>query len=406
MPGPGGMLPRSSRIEAGFVSATDKLVEIVFGRDGSDRYHLGAGWSGDEPGYRWSTGPSSELWLDNPGDEMDYVLELNLSPFIHPPALPAQRLAVFVRGALIGRAQLDDLQTLAYRIPAAAFMGQGPVRVTFEHPDAASPQEHGINADSRQLGFSFRRMALSPLAEAADPARIEGGETVVAADIGRLTGVPAAQFVLRFESLGDNCEFGLVQRRCGAEPLGLLRFSNITVPQLLRGLDNGFDGLGDPANMDFWLHATGNPEYVVRDKSYGLVFHTFLHPGDVVESELIAQQSTRLRFLRRKFLEDLAAGEKIFVLKRNDPLGQAEVLAVLAALRRHSATAQLLYVLPTTADHPPGTVERAADGLLCGYIDRFAPPERVPDLSLEPWLAVCVNAARLTQGSAQPESAG
>lgn len=382
---------------------TGGRVEIVFGRDGSDRYHLGAGWSGDEPGYRWSTGQSSELWLDNPGDNSDYVLELILAPFVHPPALPQQRLAVFVRGALIGRARLCDLQTLAYRIPAAAFMGHGPVRIAFEHPDAASPQAHGINADTRELALSFRRLVLLPLAEAADPSRIEGRETVVAADIGRLTGLPAAQFMLRFESLGDNCEFGLVQRRCGAEPLGLLRFSNITVPHLLRGLDDGFDGLGDPRNMEFWLHNTDNPEYIVRDMSYGLVFHTFLHPDDVAESELIARQVQRLRFLRRKFLEDLRIGEKIFVIKRNDPLSQTEALAVLAAIRRHAATARLLYVLPATATLPPGTVEPAADGLLCGYIDQFAPPDRAPELSLEPWLAVCVNAARLA--GLQPEPA-
>ena len=34
---------------------------------------------------------------------------------------------------------------------------------------------------------------------------------------------PLDQLMLRFEALGDNCELGLVQRRAGAEPLGLLR---------------------------------------------------------------------------------------------------------------------------------------------------------------------------------------
>ena len=31
--------------------------------------------------------------------------------------------------------------------------------------------------------------------------------------------------VLDFESVGDNCELGIFQRRVGAEPLGLLRFA-------------------------------------------------------------------------------------------------------------------------------------------------------------------------------------
>jgi len=38
--------------------------------------------------------------------------------------------------------------------------------------------------------------------------------------------------VQRFESLGDNCEFGMVQRYAGAEPLSLFRF--IVLP-----IDNG-----------------------------------------------------------------------------------------------------------------------------------------------------------------------
>jgi hypothetical protein len=30
---------------------------------------------------------------------------------------------------------------------------------------------------------------------------------------------PPEQLVMNFESLGDNCEFGIVQRYAGAEPL-------------------------------------------------------------------------------------------------------------------------------------------------------------------------------------------
>ncbi len=377
------------------------VTEIAFGQDGTDRHHLGAGWSGDELGYRWSMGSQSELWLDHPGGEADCVLEVMLAPYLHPPQLAAQRLAVLARGVPLGVASVDHVRTLAFRVPATVLAGQGPVRITFLHPDAAAPASHGHPDDQRMLAFSFRRLRLSRTSATAAPRGITGAGGVIAADIGSLIGLPAAQFVLRFESLGDNCEFGLVQRRCGAEPLGLLRFSNITLDQLLRALDAGFDGLGEPENMEFWLEDGTKPEYVLRDRSFGLVFHTFLHPGDVVEADLIAQQATRLKFLRRKLLEDLTNGDKIFVIKRNDPLTQAEVLPVLTSLRRHAPQARLLYVVPATPDRPPGTVIETADGLLCGHIDQFAPPDRVPELSLEPWLEVCVNAARLA--AAQPE---
>jgi hypothetical protein len=372
----------------------DVAQEIQFGQDGTDTHHLGAGWSGDEPGFRWAVGTRSELWLENPGPARDCVLELDIAPFVHPPALPSQRLSVFVRGALAGRADLTERRSLGFRIPAIVFEGQGPVRVTFEHPDAASPHAHGHPSDSRVLGVAFHRASLIPMAGDLSTLRIEGGQTVVAGDIGRLTGMPAAQFMLRFESLGDNCEFGLVQRRCGAEPLGLLRFSNLSLPQLIRGLDSGFAGLGDPANMAFELDNGQRREFVVSDRSFGLVFHTFIHEGEAVESELIAQQTTRLLFLRRKFLEDLANGEKIFVIKRNEPLAEQEMFVLHGALRRHTPNT-LLYVVPATPEHPPGTVERIAPGLLRGYIDRFAPRGNAHDLSLEVWLALCVNAARI-----------
>ena len=141
---------------------------------------------------------------------------------------------------------------------------------------------------------------------------------------------------------------------------------------------------------------------MLRDHSFGVVCHTFLHPGDVVEADLIAQRTTRLKFLRRKLLEDHANGDKIFVIKRNDSLTQAEVLPMLTALCRYARQARLLSVVPAGAEHPPGTVINTADGLLRGHIDRFAPPDRVPELSLKPWLEVCLNAARLV--APEPEA--
>ena len=51
---------------------------------------------------------------------------------------------------------------------------------------------------------------------------------------------------MRFESLGDNCEFGLFQRMCNAEPLGLFRFAGGYLPEIIRGLNSGFSGLWGP----------------------------------------------------------------------------------------------------------------------------------------------------------------
>jgi tetratricopeptide (TPR) repeat protein len=63
----------------------------------------------------------------------------------------------------------------------------------------------------------------------------------VASNAPSLTRVaPEADILLKFESLGENCEFGLVQRHYGAEPLGLLRWMGAEPDQLCLALEAGF----------------------------------------------------------------------------------------------------------------------------------------------------------------------
>ena len=224
---------------------------------------------------------------------------------------------------------------------------------------------------------------------------------MITAEIGRLAGTPAVQFMQRFESLGDNCEFGLVQRRCGAEPLGLLRFANMELQQLLHSLRSGFADIGEARNMDCWLSEGPRREYVIRDRQHGLVFHTFLYEDDVAETEMIGKQAARLKFLQRKLLEDLKNGEKVFVCKRNTPLTEQEILPLHTALNRFGRNT-LLFVVPADEAHPPGAVDRVLPGLFRGYIDRFAPDDNAYDLSLEVWLSICVNADKLAHEPAKP----
>ncbi len=60
-------------------------------------------------------------------------------------------------------------------------------------------------------------------------------------------------FAMRFGSTGGHwmgCEPGQVQRTWRAEPLGLLRFSDVTPPLLLGALQNRFAGVGEPAHTE------------------------------------------------------------------------------------------------------------------------------------------------------------
>jgi hypothetical protein len=373
--------------------SSELILSLHFGLHSGDCNYLGLGWSGDEDGYRWMTGEFSELWLESPGPGT-YVLELELSPFVQPPTLLMQQLAVAVRGTVIGRSTVSGSRTLGYRIPAELLVGKGPVRLGFLHPDAARPVDLSDNADDRRLALSMRRLGLYRVSGDVSPRRLEGGAGVTAAEIEALVGIPASQFMLGFESVGDNCEFGLVQRQCGADPIGLLRFSNIELGPLLRGLAAEFEGLGARESVQLALSEGERREYVLYERQYALTFHTFQYESQVDAAELLRKQIARLQLLRRKFLADLRGGEKIFVCKRNDVLLEQDVLPLHAALNRFAPNT-LLYVTRADAEHPPGSVERLMPGLLRGAIDRFAPPENAHDLSLECWLAVCVNAHRL-----------
>ncbi|WP_158927142.1 DUF563 domain-containing protein [Acidisphaera sp. S103] len=199
------------------------------------------------------------------------------------------------------------------------------------------------------------------------------------------------KLMLRFESLGDDCEFGLLQRHAGAEPLGLLRFNGFRVPlaermdQLITGIERKFDGLGDPGTFSV---VPQKVELFASDSLYNLWYHT---GASVVGADLQAAaqaQGPRLKFLRRKFLEDLESGEKIFVWKSPLTTQREQVQPLLALLRRMGPNT-LLWVVLADGNHPHGTVEELEPDLLKGYIRRWPSSDHLGDIDYESWLDVC-----------------
>ena len=374
--------------------AAEVVQDIRFGVEGDDADHLGAGWSPAESGFRWMVGEESDLWLSNPGPGDTFVVQMELAPFCHAPEVPSQRMMVLVRGRSVGRSVLTGNLSAAYRIPAELMSGKAPVHIVFRHPGCGTSRRYGHPSDTRQLAAAIRTLRLLRVTGDLSEFHLQGGHGITPVELAAQSGMPAAEFMLQFESLGDNCEFGLVQRRCGAEPLSLLRFSNIGLAELVQAIETEFQGLGDAENLRFWTDESVRREYVLQDRRFALTFHTFLYQGDVDESRLVQQQAARLRLLRRKLLEDLENGEKIFVVKRNDEPPEGGILALFAALNRYGRNT-LLWVVEADGKHEAGSVERMAPGLLKGYIDRFAPYDNAHDLSFDLWLRLCSNARRL-----------
>ena len=191
-----------------------------------------------------------------------------------------------------------------------------------------------------------------------------------------------AEFMLQFESLGDNCEFGVVQRHFGAEPLGLLRFTSTPLRLLAAAIERRFEGVGDPANTDLKVV---NGEYMTTDKRFHMAMHTFIREtGDDREKRLISV-CRRLRFLRDKLLADLAEAHKILVYGCTEPLNDDEIQPLWHAIRAYGNN-RLLLVRAADAGNPAGSVRLLADGFVAGYVDKLD----VGAPSFDVWLTICL----------------
>ena len=208
------------------------------------------------------------------------------------------------------------------------------------------------------------------------------------------------ELMLEFESIGDSCEFGLVQRNAGAEPLGLLRFSGVPITHLTRALERRFDGIAEPENIRPQVE---NGEYMVKLTKYDFIYHAFVREHEMDADTLRQREVRRTRFLVNKLIGDLENPAKVLVIRQNEPLLAHDLAMLRAALGRYGAST-LLWVLEATPGHPPGTVEIADDHLLVGYVRWLAPREDAPNIDHESWLRVCREAHALWRPAAVTDS--
>ena len=356
-----------------------KLSELAFRTDGNGLPLLGRGWSEPEASFVWATGDFSGISLPVSEPHPAYVVVLAVRPIEH-----WQRVAFWSGGTLLGLHLVTEATRISISV-ARGLVVDGRIDLVMTHYDRVRACELSTGGDDVRL-----------LSVALSGAEIHGSTRAHALE--RATErprLPDAALLGRFQSLGDNCEFGLVQRHCGADPLQLLRFAGINLRNLLLGLNSEFDGLDDAGRLSLRLSGEpGEQEFILLHDSYGLNSHTFQHEHTSEAATVLARSRQKLALQRRMFLEDLEDAEKIFVLKRNDSLALAEVLPVWSCLRSYGDNT-LLYVVAADAEHLPGTVERRAPGLLCGYIDRFAPYDDAHNLFDECWISICRNAHAL-----------
>jgi hypothetical protein len=388
---PGGGRLRGGESGAAEMTEQGSEFTIDFGERGNSARFCGSGWSSPEADERWCIGGESRLVIPAPRRPAAYVMVLKVRPLVFPDRLAAQRLKVAVNGIMVGDFTVKRRGVRVCRVPWHAIAGRTALEIRFDTPDAVRPAAIACGSDRRMLAIAFTSLLLyadpyeAPFAEPA-----AGADRTAADAAGPL---PLRELMFRFESLGQNCEFGLVQRRCQAEPLGLLRFASTPLPHLLNALAHRFEGLGAPDAIRVEVSRNGR-EYMVSDTRYGLLYHAWVKVGDMPVEQVHEREARRVPILVRKLIEDLEAAEKIFVFKGMGAVAEEEALPLAAAIRRYGPNTLLLVTLADPA-HPAGTVEWHTPELMVAHIERFAPEKDAYDLLLEAWVRICCEAYRL-----------
>ena len=289
------------------------------------------------------------------------IYEMDIGWLFAPPGRPYQTLELTLDGIEIGDVRIDRLCTVQFFVPE---IGTLKVRM----PDACRPVDVGLGQDSRTLSIGVSDFRSRVKFEPFSGIRVLDRESDAVLASLKLS---RADLALRVESLGDNCELGMVQRELGAEPLGLFRFASTKPASLIPALEGRLEGLGAPGTLRLSLLGEHN-EYMVNDERYGLSYHTWTFARDMDPAQVLAREYTRIPFLARKFLEDVSNGDKVFVYRDHSTLSWSMEQQLFSALR-NIGPSHLLVVRSADAGHAPGAFEGRLDGPCRAWIDYRGP---------------------------------
>ena len=197
--------------------------------------------------------------------------------------------------------------------------------------------------------------------------------------------------VQSFENLCDTCEFGLVQRHYGVEPVSLFRFAGVTPEKLVELLALEFAPIGDPQHTRV---EDQHDEYLIYDDRGYFILHSMVKKSEVHAQRYLQQQTARLGFLKRKQIADLQAARKTFICRRTGDAISDEMLLVLSAGMRRYGDNLLLGIRVADADNPIGTVRWLNEDIMIGHIG-FTFFNDASAVDHEGWLKVLQRAAIL-----------
>jgi len=316
-------------------------------------------------------------------------------PFTVENIVPRQRIAIGADGHLLEFVALPRRTCLAYRLPPPP-LGKYETIISFDNMDATAVRAPEV--DERPLAFMLCSLRVVRGRQHDDPPAEQRAGLAGSIDDGTLldavraaAGEDAATIAAQFEALGNACEFGLLQRRLGREPNGLLRFSGIHIPNLLDGIFSGFWGIGRPDRLHVLPRSADDASYEVRDEAYALRFQTSISSSEVDVTTVKRQMARGMPFLARKLFEDMVLGEKIFLIKWRGWLPRPEAEALVAAL---SIWGDCTVLWVVEDDERAGSAERLGRRLVRGFVRAG---ENAGPAFDDAWLSMLANARIMTR---------
>jgi hypothetical protein len=199
----------------------------------------------------------------------------------------------------------------------------------------------------------------------------------------------------RLETLGNNCELGIVQDAAGCTGPSLFKNAGFDhTSQLIDALDAGLAGMFDNGQFNV-VRVPGWPDYGVQCKRFGFLFHTGLatearHTQADLQSRIVA-----FRFMKAKLLDDLSTGDKILAYRHKTEFDLLLAKSLHAAIRRHGP-AWLLYVREDPAPDSRFGWLRATDtdGMLFAALPRLS-NENPPIINFPGWHKLACDALAL-----------
>jgi len=200
----------------------------------------------------------------------------------------------------------------------------------------------------------------------------------------------------RFESLGDNCEFGFLQRAYGVETSSLFRWASSPLEATTLLLQQDF--------LDIFSRAAVAPytEGMAIDRRYGIAFHVALHSkkNAVGTLEFISQgdefsslfeiESQKVAFLVAKTKMELQSAAKTFVFKSANAMGPEAIARLFSAFRMRTRANLLLVTSAPSVHHQ--TVQLIGPGLKLAKIANLASFDATEALPIEGWTSALLAA--------------